>query len=330
MKKIVFFNNKGGVGKTTFTYHIGYALEKIGKKVLFVDADPQCNLTTQLCADNVIEREWGENGNSIYKAVEPIVTGAGDVKMIKLYKIEKRNIWVIVGDLFLSDFEPELTNAWTQLLAGMERGFRVTSAIYRIVENFGEEQDIDYVLIDIGPNMGALNRSILLGCDYYFIPVVPDMFSLRGIQNIGRIFANWILNYQRSLERIKNPDFLCVKGIPKFSGYISQQFNRYRKRETKAFVNWGQQIPAAIKEYVVEPLEVEELKDYKLVNNQKDYKFAEFRNYNSLIPMAQTSQKPIFELTAKDGVIGGHIVYVKECGREFEEIAEKFCDILDD
>lgn len=58
MKKIVFFNNKGGVGKTTFTYHIGYALEKIGKKVLFVDADPQCNLTTQLCADNVIEREW--------------------------------------------------------------------------------------------------------------------------------------------------------------------------------------------------------------------------------------------------------------------------------
>lgn len=46
MKKIVFFNNKGGVGKTTFTYHIGYALEKIGKKVLFVDADPQCNLTT--------------------------------------------------------------------------------------------------------------------------------------------------------------------------------------------------------------------------------------------------------------------------------------------
>ena len=74
----------------------------------------------------------------------------------------------------------------------------------------------------------------------------------------------------------------------------------------------------------------EELKDYKLVNNQKDYKFAEFRNYNSLIPMAQTSQKPIFELTAKDGVIGGHIVYVKECGREFEEIAEKFCDILDD
>ena len=84
------------------------------------------------------------------------------MKMIKPYKIEKRNIWVIVGDLFLSDFEPELTNAWTQLLAGMERGFRVTSAIYRIVENFGEEQDIDYVLIDIGPNMGALNRSILL------------------------------------------------------------------------------------------------------------------------------------------------------------------------
>lgn len=46
MKSIVFFNNKGGVGKTTFTYHIGFALEQAGKKILFVDADPQCNLSS--------------------------------------------------------------------------------------------------------------------------------------------------------------------------------------------------------------------------------------------------------------------------------------------
>ena len=90
----------------------------------------------------------------------------------------------------LSDFETELTNAWTQLLAGQERGFRVTSAIYRVVMNFCREQEIDYVLFDIGPNMGALNRAILLGCDNYFIPVVPDMFSLRGMQNIGRTFIS--------------------------------------------------------------------------------------------------------------------------------------------
>ena len=155
MKNVVFFNNKGGVGKTTFTYHLGFALERMGKKVLFVDADPQCNLSSHLCDDAIISQEWGTNGNSIYKAVEPIVLGSGDIKPVRPYKIENRNIWIFVGDLLLSDFETELTNAWTQLLAGQERGFRVTSAIYRVVMNFCREQEIDYVLFDIGPNSPA-------------------------------------------------------------------------------------------------------------------------------------------------------------------------------
>ena len=116
MKNIVFFNNKGGVGKTTFTYHIGFALEQIGKKILFVDADPQCNLSTHLCDDAIISKEWGTNGNSIYKAVEPIVSGSGDISFVAPYKLKNRNIWIFVGDLLLSDFEMELTNAWTQLL----------------------------------------------------------------------------------------------------------------------------------------------------------------------------------------------------------------------
>lgn len=309
MKNIVFFNNKGGVGKTTFTYHIGFALEQIGKKLLFVDADPQCNLSTHLCDDAIISKEWGTNGNSIYKAVEPIVSGSGDISFVEPYKLKDRNIWIFVGDLLLSDFEMELTNAWTQLLAGMERGFRITSAIHRIIMNFCKKENIDYVFIDIGPNMGALNRAILLGCDNYFIPVIPDMFSLRGTQNIGRTFATWITNFQLSLDRTSISGFDCVTGTPKFTGYILQQFNKYRKRETKAFENWSDQIPKTIEDYIVHPLTTSTLSKYDLVQHQSNYKIAEFKNYNSLIPLAQAAQKPIFELTSKDGVIGGHISY---------------------
>lgn len=328
MKSIVFFNNKGGVGKTTFTYHIGFALEQAGKKILFVDADPQCNLSSHLCDDAIISKEWGTNGNSIYKAVEPIVSGSGDINFVEPYKLGNRNIWIFVGDLLLSDFEMELTNAWTQLLAGMERGFRVTSAIYRIIMNFCQKENIDYVFIDIGPNMGALNRAILLGCDNYFIPVIPDMFSLRGTQNIGRTFATWISNFQYALERVTLSNFDCVCGTPQFSGYILQQFNKYRKRETKAFENWGDQIPNTIENYIVKPLTTPTLSKYNLVQKQTNYKIAEFKNYNSLIPLAQASQKPIFELTSKDGVVGGHIAYVKNCKKEFDEIAQNFLKAL--
>lgn len=74
MKTIAFFNNKGGVGKTTFTFHLGYALERIGKKVLFADLDPQCNLTAHICSDETIDNAWSDHGNSLYQAIAPIVT----------------------------------------------------------------------------------------------------------------------------------------------------------------------------------------------------------------------------------------------------------------
>src|SRR5712671_22277 len=45
MKIISVFNNKGGVGKTTLTFHLAHALGEIGYRVLLMDLDPQCNLT---------------------------------------------------------------------------------------------------------------------------------------------------------------------------------------------------------------------------------------------------------------------------------------------
>ena len=46
MKIITFFNNKGGVGKTTTVYHIAWMLKELNYQVLAVDLDPQCNLSS--------------------------------------------------------------------------------------------------------------------------------------------------------------------------------------------------------------------------------------------------------------------------------------------
>lgn len=325
MKSIAFFNNKGGVGKTTFTYHLGYALETLGKRVLFVDLDPQCNLTAHLCDDDTINEAWGANGNSLYKAVAPIVTGAGDMQTVIPHKITNRNIWVFIGDLLLSDFDGELSNAWTQVLAGQERGFRVTSSIYRLINEFATQNSIDYILIDLGPNLGSLNRAILLGCDNFVVPMIPDLFSLRGSQNLGRVFADWIRNYVTSKQRIGNLSFATPNGNPIFSGYVLQQFNVYRTRKTKAYQNWGGQIPTYIQQYVINPLSSV---DPNLVLNLINYQVAEFKNYHSLVPMAQENLKPIFELTNQDGVIGGHYQYVDDCRTEFQSIANYLTTII--
>lgn len=325
MKSVAFFNNKGGVGKTTFTYHLGYALEAIGKKVLFVDLDPQCNLTAHLCDEQAINNAWAINGNSIYKAVEPIITGAGDMQTVEPYKVLNRNIWVFIGDLLLSDFDGELSNAWTQVLAGQERGFRVTSSIYRLINEFATQNNIDYILIDLGPNLGSLNRAILLGCDNFIIPMIPDLFSLRGSQNLGRVFADWISNYENAKQRIGNLPFYIPNGKPIFSGYVLQQFNIYRTRKTKAYQNWGEQIPTYIRQFVIDPLTTI---DPNLILGLTNYQVAEFKNYHSLVPMAQESLKPIFELKSQDGVIGAHYQYVDSCRNEFQGIANYLITII--
>ena len=118
-------------------------METIGKKVLFVDLDPQCNLTAHLCNDETINQAWDTDGNSVYRAVEPIVTGAGDMQIVEPYKVPDRNIWVFIGDLLLSDFDGELSIAWTQVLAGQERGFSVTSSNFRLINQFDMDNEIE-------------------------------------------------------------------------------------------------------------------------------------------------------------------------------------------
>ncbi len=67
---ISIFNNKGGIGKTTYMFHIAHFLERKGKIVLMVDCDSQCNLTAYALQNNEIERSWGKEGNSIWRVID--------------------------------------------------------------------------------------------------------------------------------------------------------------------------------------------------------------------------------------------------------------------
>lgn len=101
-------------------------------------------------------------------------------------------VWLLPGDIQLSTFEAILPNAWTESLAGNERGFRVTSAAFRMIGSAAERVEADYVFVDLGPNVGALNRAVLLGSDYLILPMASDLFSLRALPSVGQSLDTWI------------------------------------------------------------------------------------------------------------------------------------------
>ena len=81
MKTIAFFNNKGGVGKTSLVYHLAWMYADLGLNVVAADLDPQANLTSMFLEDERLEALWADGGHrqTIYGAFQPLLEGTGDV-----------------------------------------------------------------------------------------------------------------------------------------------------------------------------------------------------------------------------------------------------------
>lgn len=160
MQIISFFNHKGGVGKTTMLFNSAVEMGRLQKRVLMVDFDAQANLSAISLPDEKLDALYapGSDGLTVAHAFAPLVSGSGDSEAPEAAEIRPGTVWLAPGDIRLSDFESILPSAWTEALAGNERGFRVTSAPYRMMRELGEAVNADFVFVDLGPNVGALNR----------------------------------------------------------------------------------------------------------------------------------------------------------------------------
>ena len=103
MITIAFFNNKGGVGKTSLVYHLAWMYADLGVSVVAVDLDPQANLSTMFLSEERLEELWpdGDHPQSILGSVSPILRGIGDMSDPHVETITD-NLGMVVGDLGLS------------------------------------------------------------------------------------------------------------------------------------------------------------------------------------------------------------------------------------
>lgn len=246
--RLAIFNHKGGVGKTTLTVNTAFALAEAGLKVLLVDSDPQCNLTSYLIEDSVVndllDRSDSGEGQTLWSALKPIVESSGLVRHVDPISISDE-IWILPGDIRLAEFEAELSPLWGECFQRKIRGFRGTASLSVLVNTVADEIGADVVLYDTGPNIGALNRVILLDCDYFIIPAACDLFSVRAIKTLGHTLVNWISQWRTVLE-LAPENLYVLPGQPKPLGYIPQRFRTYDNAPSSSFSKWIPEIEKAL------------------------------------------------------------------------------------
>lgn len=228
--RLTIFNHKGGVGKTTLTVNIAAALAKQGKRVLLVDSDPQCNLTAYLFSDdvvdNLLELSEGEKGRTLWSAVKPVFEEIGNVTNIDPMPTSTEGVDLIPGDIRMSQFEESLGDSWTSCFKRKLGGFRATTAISTLVRAATTNNDYDFVFYDTGPNIGSLNRVLLLDSDFFVVPVACDLFSTRALSTLGQTLKRWFLDW-RTIQSLAPDGSYLLSGTPRFLGYIPQRFKTY-------------------------------------------------------------------------------------------------------
>ena len=324
MKTIAFFNNKGGVGKTTLVYHLAWMMADLGARVLAVDLDPQANLTSMFLGDRDLEEIWpdGDHPDTIFGALRPIISGTGDVKKPKGHEIVDQGheiadrLTLIAGDLGLSSFEDKLSDAWPRCQNGDEAAFRATTAFYRGFMQVARDCKAEFVLVDVGPNLGAINRAALISCDYVVVPLGPDLFSVQGLRNLGPTLKRWRADWKQIIGKNPNAELELPKGNITPLGYVVLQHGMRDNQPPKAYQKWIDRFPREYRKAVLDdtsPVGPDGAPDPNLL--------AMLKNYRSLMPMAMQARKPMFFLRSADGAIGAHLQATKQAYEDFEKLA---------
>ncbi|PPD49733.1 MAG: cobyrinic acid a,c-diamide synthase [Methylobacter sp.] len=323
MKIISIFNNKGGVGKTTLTYHLANILAEMGKKVLILDLDSQCNISLYGMTEEQLEETWQaedkiiDNGfNSVdfgedaFKALfksprtthfllKSVEEGISDFDELPPPFPIATNLDLIPGRLTLFMYENKIAERWSGMFLGEPLSIRTVTRIRKIAEAYSAQNNYDFVIIDTSPNLAALNKIIISTVDGFIIPCLPDMFSLYGIKNIGKALSQWRREFSVCFSIIsaeKRQEF-PLKSV-RFLGYTLYNARKRNDQSeqlylAKAHYNYAKKIPDAIKANIDKAVRdhlTEEMVENSIGNNSI------MHSHNTLPNMVQKYKKPIWSL----------------------------------
>ena len=230
-----------------------------------------------------------EGGQTLWSALKPVADGVGEIKPISPKTI--RNLYLLPGDILLSKFEQDLHQSWGDCFHRKIRGYRGTTALSTLVNQLATEKNIDFVFYDSGPNIGPLNRVILLDCDAFIVPAACDSFSIRALKTLGQTLFDWIKDWSTAMELAPDNTYL-LPGQPKLIGYIPQRFRVYSDDVAADYARYLPRIDRHISSDVGAPLR--EI-DAKLAPLPFQSKLGLIKDFGRLAAAAQKDGVPIWE-----------------------------------
>ncbi len=332
-KKILFINNKGGVGKTTIAFNTACKLAQKGYKTCIVDLDPECNTTMSIVGNeedngDLFRQSYAsQNPKTIYEIIKLQIEGTGDVIYDEKPKMIQDNLFLIAGDLSMSLFEESASNAYTQAASGQILGFRIITAVERYINSIGRDMEIDFFIMDTSPSLGMMNRLFLLGADHFVVPVLSDAYSFQGVENLGTVLSRWKEEWKLIKQSVVKaraiPSDLVFDGDPRCLGYISNKLKPYAKAQTKAQKYWAEKIEESSQKNLT-------IHSNKISN--LSIKIIDLADYGTLMNESQKNNKAIFDLTTQDTTqinLGGSKELLLKSSEEFEELANSIINRLE-
>lgn len=317
MKSIALFNNKGGVGKTTTLCNIAsFLARERGKRVLVVDADPQCNATIYITPSEQLEAIYSRGSSrTVYNVFDLPRKGRGYISAEHIPVVGNTAFGfdTIIGDTRMALLEDFLGGDWLNSTGGGERGLNTTFVFKDLLHKLSARYD--YVFFDVGPSLGALNRCVLLCVDFFVIPMSSDIFSLKAVDNIATSLDKWQTQLERGLEEYKATNGEAYTSGDEavafrlsFLGFILQQYKARTHSGEKKPVKAYDRIISLMPQHICE-----KMRPFTRIEADEDaLRLGEITALNSLVPLSQSAHKPIFCLEAADGVLGAHFARVRE------------------
>lgn len=333
---LTFVNTKAGVGKTSLVFHLAWMLSRVGHQVLTCDLNPQANLTSSFLDEASLEELWhpetpaADSCKTVFQSIR-LLMDALDVRPLAPKRIAA-GLFLIPGDLSLAGFEDTLSDQWPkeQSSEGLCRSLRVQTGFHRLVQQGAAQVEASVILMDVGPNLGAINRSALIASDHVIVPLGADLASFRSLGALGSTLNRWREDWQQRqshwhdnrLNQTQAHGLTLPGGNMHPLGYVVQKPGYHLGRPIQPRDRWFNRIPAEF--------------GRKLAGQRTDIQpatpaddehcLAVMKHYRSLVPMAQEMHKPMFDLTPADGAVGSHAVAARDAECCFRELAMRICE----